>query len=80
MREPIEFPTIEGPLESWCVLCAHRNVSPEASYCGECRPAYQSFRERLRPSVSRRLLAMVFGDPHPARAFLVPNVRHPRTK
>jgi hypothetical protein len=67
MRHPVKLPTIDGPLEAWCAICANRGLPPETAYCAECRPVFRTYRERLERRPARRIAKALFGpDPAPA--------------
>ncbi len=61
MRYPV-LPTIDGPTEAWCEFCSNRNLPPESSYCAECRPALNRYREALDRRPARRLARAFMGS------------------
>ncbi len=67
MGTHIDFPTLDGPLESWCFLCECGSTPRDAATCVQCRTAWERFQAALdrRPRrwLRRRVLA-AFGNDH----------------
>ncbi len=62
MRQPV-LPTTDGPREAWCQFCGNRHRPPESSYCSECGPALNRYRQALDRRPARRLARALLGSP-----------------